>query len=155
MALCAQVCLCLCVSRTLASLACVQTVLLFGNPGVTSITPGGSRHLVGIACSSPEAPQARPLSLPLSSFLLLFHFCCLRPLCLLPLQLCSFGEEVAESASTESISTHLFPPPDSARVNTVQLGAILWPPMGKLTSFWASCSCQISFTSDLDWEVSP
>lgn len=51
--LCAQVCLCLCVSRTLASLECVWTVVLVEDPGphmlMTSINPRDSPHPMGTA----------------------------------------------------------------------------------------------------------
>lgn len=78
--LAAQVCLCLCVSRTLASLECVWTVVLVEDPGphmlMTSVTPGDSPHPMGTAWDHLRAPKADP-SVFLSSFLLLFRFCCL------------------------------------------------------------------------------
>lgn len=122
-------CLCLCVSCTLASLECVQTVLLFGDPGphmLKSITPGGSHHLTGIACSSPEAPRGQASQ----SSSLAFCFCSTSVAFDLsasyPGSSAALGRKWQNLPPPDSTSTHRFLPPSSARVNTVQLGAVLW-----------------------------
>lgn len=158
MTLCASVSVSVYHARTLASLEYVQTVQLSEDPGphllMTSIVPGDSHHLMGIACASPEAPEARPLSLPLafcfSSTSVASHLSASYPC-----GSAALGRKWQDLPPPDSISTHLTPPPNSARVNMVPLGAMLRPPIGKLTSFWASCSCQTCFTYDLDWEMSP
>lgn len=139
MTLCAQVCLCLCVSHTLASLECYRWFCYLGILGPTcSPAPLLGTLIISWALHVHHLRAAPPSGQASQSFSLAFCFCSTSvafDLSLLLLQLCGFGKEWQNLPPPDSISTHLFPPPNSARVNTIQLGGVLWPPIAKLTSF--------------------